>query len=137
MPTRLWVGNVAYNSTQQELEALFLEHGKLANVSYREGFSFIEFENEDDAEAARAAIHDTEFRGRKLAVEFARSEGLRPRGGEGHPVQTLPSGCRHLYVARIPAVSTGEEVREFFAKHGQGARRWGSARRGCCSWVGR
>jgi len=123
-PTRLWVGNVPYNSTQDELETLFLRHGKITNISYREGFSFIDFETEDEAHEAKSKLHDTNYQGRRLQVEFARSDGPRARG-ERHdgPPPEDESGSRHLYVARIPEAVSVDELRDFFAVNGNGVWR--------------
>lgn len=120
--TKLWVGNVPYGSTQDELETLFLQYGKIASVTFREGFSFIEFESEAEANTAKAELHETTYQGRKLQVEFARSDGPRPRGGdrERSAPDSPDSGSRHLYVARIPETVTLDELRDFFARHGNG-----------------
>lgn len=123
--TRLWVGNVPYASTQDELETLFLQYGKISNVNFREGFSFIDFENEEDAHTAKTKLHETIYQGRRLQVEFARSDGPRPRVDRDRANDLPPSGdasdgSRHLYVARIPEAVTLDELRDFFARHGNG-----------------
>jgi RNA recognition motif-containing protein len=126
---RLWVGNVPYNATQAELEAEFLPFGPIANMSFREGFSFVEFEADDDAKAAKDKLHDTDFQGRRLQVEYARAVGDRgpppDRGDRDGPSRgSAGAGSRHLYVARIPEAVTPDELHDFFAKHGNGARAW-------------
>ena len=84
MAKKLYVGNLPFSSTEDEVRALFEEHGEVASVALimdREtgrprGFGFVEMEN---ADAAMQALDGTDFGGRTLRVNEARSRDDRPR----------------------------------------------------------
>ncbi|KAJ1621123.1 hypothetical protein T492DRAFT_575656, partial [Pavlovales sp. CCMP2436] len=113
---RLWVGNVPYGTTQNELEDLLVQHGQISNVSFRDGFSFVDYPTEEEAETARGKLHDATFNGRRLQVEFARSDGPRTRGERAE--EPTDGASSHLYVARIPEAVTSDELQDFFAVYG-------------------
>ncbi len=92
MATKLYVGGLAYSVTEQELEALFAEHGKVVSSAVikdrdsgqSKGFGFIEFEDASAATAAIAALNGKEVSGRSIVVNEARpQEDRRPGGGGG------------------------------------------------------
>ncbi len=90
MSMKLYVGGLPYSVTDQELETLFAEHGKVTSAAVikdrdsgqSKGFGFVEFESDDEAQAAIKAMNDKEISGRKLMVNQARpQEDRRPSGG--------------------------------------------------------
>ena len=91
--TKLFVGNLSFRTTQDELFDLFTQYGAVDSVAIindREtgqprGFAFVEMANADEAEAAIAALNGTELGGRAINVNEARPrpEGGGPRGGGG------------------------------------------------------
>jgi RNA recognition motif-containing protein len=82
----LYVGNLSYNATEDELRSLFEPHGTVERVSVTtdrmtgrsRGFAFVEMEDEAGANAAIEALNETEFQGRNLMVNIARPKGERP-----------------------------------------------------------
>lgn len=86
--TRIYVGNLPFSATQDELRTLFEQHGSVENVDLiqdREtgrprGFGFVEM-SESDAQTAIQALDGTEMDGRNLRVNEARPR--EPRGGGG------------------------------------------------------
>lgn len=86
--TKLFVGNLSFRTTQDELFDLFTQYGAVESVAIindREtgqprGFAFVEMANADEAEAAIAALNGTEMGGRAINVNEARP---RPEGGGG------------------------------------------------------
>lgn len=88
MGRRLYVGNLPYNATDQELIALFSDAGSVANVQVMRdtatgrarGFAFVEMASDDDAQKAIAKFHEYSMNGRALVVNEARP---RPSGGGG------------------------------------------------------
>lgn len=88
---RIYVGNLAYHTTEDTLREAFAAHGAVRNVSVlmdREtgrsrGFGFVEMANDDEADAAIAALNGSELDGRALKVNEARprEEGGAPRRG--------------------------------------------------------
>jgi cold-inducible RNA-binding protein len=78
----LYVGNLAFSTTEQELRALFETHGIVERVSIvndREtgrprGFAFVEMTNPGEADKASAAIAGSSLGGRALKVNEAREK---------------------------------------------------------------
>ncbi len=82
----IYVGNLPYSATEDELEALFTEHGPVVRVniiSDREtgrskGFGFVEMTNQPDGEKAIEALDGFDLQGRNLKVNEARPREERP-----------------------------------------------------------
>jgi RNA recognition motif-containing protein len=90
MGTRLFVGNLSFQTSEADLTAAFERDGRQVSsvsvVTDRDtgrprGFAFVEMANENDAQAAIAALDGTELDGRTLRVNEA--EERRPAGGGG------------------------------------------------------
>ena len=89
MAKNIYVGNLSWECTQDDLLALFQEHGKVARaqvVSDREtgrsrGFGFVEMENDQEAQNAITALNGQDFRGRPLTVNEAKPREDRGGGG--------------------------------------------------------
>ncbi|MDB5186148.1 MAG: hypothetical protein JWL85_671 [Candidatus Saccharibacteria bacterium] len=89
MSMKLYAGGLPYSMTDQELEALFAEFGKVTSTAIikdrdsgqSKGFGFVEMENDDEARAAIKELNDKEVNGRKLMVSQARPQEDRSRSG--------------------------------------------------------
>ena len=76
----LYVGNLNYRATENDLGSLFSEFGNVESVKMvmdkmtgrARGFAFIEMPNEEEANRAIEALHDKEFMTRNLLVNKAR-----------------------------------------------------------------
>jgi RNA recognition motif-containing protein len=85
--TKLYVGNLSFDTTEDSLRTLFAQHGTVESaklISDRDtgrprGFGFVEMANAD-ASRAMQALNGQEFEGRALKVNEAQ-EGNRPNGG--------------------------------------------------------
>lgn len=92
MATKLYVGNLSYNTTENQLRELFSEVGKVDSVTLitdrhtgrSKGFAFIEMESDEDAKAAIEKLNDTELEERKLNVSEARPRVERPAGARSY-----------------------------------------------------
>lgn len=81
--TRLYVGNLSYDATGEDLEKLFSEIGPVAMAEIvrhqrnqrSKGYAFVEMENLEDAKQAAKQLHDREFMDRPMAVSGAKSAG--------------------------------------------------------------
>lgn len=88
MSKKLYVGNLPYTVTDDDLEQLFSGHGTVesANVikdretGRSKGFGFVEMSNSDEADAATSALDGHSMDGRTLKVNEAKP---RPAGGGG------------------------------------------------------
>lgn len=91
MPAKLYVGNLAFSVTNEDLEALFSQVGKVDNVAVitdkfsgqSRGFGFVQMADSNDAARAIEELNGTELKGRPIKVSEAREQGPRPGGGGG------------------------------------------------------
>ena len=94
MPSKLYVGNLAYSVTNSDLEELFATVGPVQSVAViadkfsgqSKGFGFVEMVNAEDATKAIQQFNDTDLKGRKIKVNEAKPReagagGGGPRGG--------------------------------------------------------
>ncbi|HAM70178.1 MAG TPA: RNA-binding protein [Verrucomicrobiales bacterium] len=93
MSTKLFVGNLSFNATENDLQDLFAAHGPVESVDLimdkfsgrPRGFGFVTMQTKEGAEAAIAALHGKPYEGRNLTVNEARPREERPKsfGGGG------------------------------------------------------
>jgi RNA recognition motif-containing protein len=92
MSTRLYIGNLSYNTTQEQLQELFSAHGPVEGVDLimdkfsgrPRGFGFVTMETKEGADAAIQALNGKNVDGRDLTVNEARPREERPpRSGGG------------------------------------------------------
>jgi RNA recognition motif-containing protein len=83
--SKLYVGNLSYNTTREGLTELFSEHGsvKEVNIIDGKGFGFVEMSSPEEAESVKEAFNGTEFDGRTIKVDEAKPRNDRPRGSYG------------------------------------------------------
>ena len=89
MSMKLYVGNISFDTTQQDLEALFSEIGTVTSTNLIEdretgrprGFGFVEMGSADQAEAAIRGMNGQNVGGRDMVVNIARP--MEPRTGGG------------------------------------------------------
>jgi RNA recognition motif-containing protein len=100
MGRRLYVGNLPYSATEEQLTELFSRAGKVDSVRVMRdmatgrarGFAFVEMGSDEDAQKAISEFHEQQMEGRALVVNEARPKpegggfgggGGRGRGGGG------------------------------------------------------
>ncbi len=83
--SKLYVGNLNYAVTEEQLEALFATYGEVKHVNIIDGrgFGFVEMSEPEEAEKAQEALNDTDFQGRTVKVDEARAPKKRDYGGGG------------------------------------------------------
>jgi RNA recognition motif-containing protein len=89
MSTKLYVGNLSFNTSTQDLETMFGESGTVQSANIIEdretgrsrGFAFVEMSTAEEAKAAVAAFDGKEVDGRNLKVNEAKPR--EDRGGSG------------------------------------------------------
>ncbi len=87
----MFVGNLSYNVTEEDVRELFSQAGELKDVTLvvdrdtrrPKGFGFVEYANQADAEKAIQMFNDQELDGRRLNVSMARPREERSSGGGG------------------------------------------------------
>jgi RNA recognition motif-containing protein len=81
--SKLYVGNLNYSVSKEQLEDLFSNYGEVRQVNVIEGkgFGFVEMSNQSEAEKAKEALNGSEFKGRTLKVDEARPPRSRQSRG--------------------------------------------------------
>jgi len=85
MAKKIYVGNMNYDTTEQELENLFSQYGTVSSVKIifdrytdrSKGFGFVEMEDDQAATAAMSALDNQDFGGRNLKVNEAKERQPR------------------------------------------------------------
>jgi RNA recognition motif-containing protein len=85
---RLFVGNLSYQTAENDLQDYFSQAGVVTSVNLMldkmtgksRGFAFIEFATAEEANKAVEEFHNKEFQGRALTVNIARPREERPAG---------------------------------------------------------
>ena len=90
MAKRLYVGNLKFSTTSEDLRALFAAHGTVESVQIQvdpatgksRGFGFVVMADDIEADAAVDLVDGTEFRDRRLNVNEAQPKAPPPRGND-------------------------------------------------------
>ena len=85
---KLYVGNLSFDTTENDLQDLFEQHGQVSDVALindratgrSRGFGFVTMPDTVSATAAMNAVNGTELQGRSLTVNEAKAREERPRG---------------------------------------------------------
>src|SRR5258708_38060092 len=89
MPSKLYVGNLAYSVTQDDLTEFFSQAGTVEKAvvvtdkfsGQSRGFGFVEMADAEGAEKAISTLNEQDLKGRRIKIDNARDTG--PRGGGG------------------------------------------------------
>jgi len=89
---KIYVGNLQFDFTDEELNRVFSEHGQVATASIArdrdtqrsKGFAFVEMHADEEAQAAITALNGKEIQQRALTVNEARPREERSFGGAGN-----------------------------------------------------
>lgn len=93
MSEKLFVGNLSFNTTENDLQDAFAAHGTVIEANLMmdratgrpRGFAFVTMSSAEEAQKAIAAMNGKEIDGRALTVNIARPREERPAGGGGGP----------------------------------------------------
>jgi len=91
MNNKLFVGNLSFNTTENDLNDAFAAHGTVTETNLMmdrvtnrpRGFAFVTMSSEEEAQKAIAAMNGAQLDGRALTVNIARPREERPAGGGG------------------------------------------------------
>jgi len=91
MSKKLYVGNLSYSTTEQDLQEAFAKIGEVVSANLivdqtsgrSKGFGFVEMATDEDAEKAIATMNGSSFMNRTITVNEARPKTERPRQGFG------------------------------------------------------
>lgn len=105
MGKKLYVGNISYEATENDIKELFSEIGEVESVKiitdaysgHSKGFGFVEMASEEDAKKATETLNGSTFKERKIIVNEARPQQPRERrdfGKGGRPGRPGPGKGR-------------------------------------------
>ncbi len=91
MSTKLFVGNLSFNTTENDLQDAFAAHGTVVETNLMmdkmsgrpRGFAFVTMSTPEEAQKAIDALNGSQLDGRALTVNIARPREERPGGGGG------------------------------------------------------
>jgi RNA recognition motif-containing protein len=91
MSAKLFVGNLTFTATENDLQDYFAQAGVVVSVNIMQdrmtgrsrGFAFVEMSSKEEAQKAIQMFHSKDFQGRPLTVNEARPREERPAGGGG------------------------------------------------------
>jgi len=91
MSSKLFVGNLSFDTTENDLQDAFAAHGTVVETNLMmdrttgrpRGFGFVTMNTPEEAEKAIAALNGSQLGGRALTVNVARPREERPAGGGG------------------------------------------------------
>lgn len=89
----IYVGNLSYSVSEDDLRGCFEDFGQVASVTIikdkfsgnSRGFGFVEMPSSSEGQQAIETLNGKEFKGRELVVNEARPRNDSPRGGNGGP----------------------------------------------------
>lgn len=96
----IYVGNLSWNLKDQDLSNLFAQHGEVSSAKVitdkftgrSKGFGFVEMPNDDQAQAAIAALNGSEVDGRSIVVNESRPKSEGGGGGGGYKKRNFGGG---------------------------------------------
>jgi cold-inducible RNA-binding protein len=91
MSNKLFVGNLSFNTTENDLQEAFAAHGTVVEANLMmdrlsgrsRGFAFVTMSTPEEAQKAIEALHGASIDNRALTVNIARPKEERPRGDRG------------------------------------------------------
>jgi RNA recognition motif-containing protein len=89
MNNKLFVGNLSFQTTENDLNDAFAAHGTVTEANLMmdrttnrsRGFGFVTMSTDEEAQKAIAAMNGTDFGGRSITVNIAKPREERPAGG--------------------------------------------------------
>jgi RNA recognition motif-containing protein len=100
MNTKLFVGNLSYDTSENDLQDAFAAHGTVVEANLMvdrmsgrpRGFGFITMGNAEEAQKAIEALNGSSLHGRAITVNVARPKEERSSGGGGGPRREYSGG---------------------------------------------
>ena len=100
MSTKLYVGNLSFDTTEMDLQDHFAQCGTVTEAALMQdkftgksrGFAFVTMSSADEAQKAISQFHGQNFQNRALTVNEARPREDRPGGGPGGPRKSFGGG---------------------------------------------
>lgn len=103
MENKIYVGNLSYSLSDEKLEEIFAQYGKVESVKIitdrdsgrSKGFGFVEMSSAEEADSAIEELNGTELEGREMKVSKAKPQKPRSGGGGRGGFNRGGGGGRH------------------------------------------
>ncbi|KAF9546230.1 serine arginine-rich splicing factor [Mortierella hygrophila] len=120
MSTRVYLGRLARDASDRDVESLFKSYGRLREVTLKNGFGFVEFSDPRDAKDAVYDFHGKEFMGERLVVELARGDRRDRREDRDDRRFRPPERTEHrLIVENLAHGVSWQDIKDFMRKAGE------------------
>jgi len=70
--TRVYMGGISYRTREKDIERFFRKYGRIREISIKNGYAFVDFDDRRDADDAVYDLHGVDFMGERVSVEFAK-----------------------------------------------------------------
>ncbi|KAH8547717.1 hypothetical protein BGW37DRAFT_509997 [Umbelopsis sp. PMI_123] len=117
MSTRVYLGRLARDCRDRDIEKLFRGYGDIREINLKNGFGFVEFRDNRDAEDVVYDFHGKEFLGERLIVEIARGNRRREERGRGG--RRDDRSQHRLIVNGIAPGTSWQDLKDFMRKAGE------------------
>jgi cold-inducible RNA-binding protein len=112
MSTKLFVGNLSFNTTENEIQEAFAAHGTVVEANLMmdrmsgrsRGFAFVTMSTPEEAQKAIEAMNGATLGERALTVNIARPKEERPRGRAAIAVRVVNTAVAAVAAAAVAAV---------------------------------
>jgi len=133
---RVYVGNINYDTKEEELRSEFSEFGRITAISYKQGFAFIDYEDNNDASDAIRTKDGQTVWGRRISVELSKDAKALAEQGDRRPPPRRDNApftrardppprnssnggpTKNLFVANIPEGITEADIQDHFSQYG-------------------
>ncbi|KAI9282410.1 hypothetical protein BC943DRAFT_382350 [Umbelopsis sp. AD052] len=119
MSTRVYLGRLARDCRDRDIEKLFRGYGDIREINLKNGFGFVEFRDNRDAEDVVYDFHGKEFLGERLIVEIARGNRRREERGGGRGGRRDDRSQHRLIVNGIAPGTSWQDLKDFMRKAGE------------------
>lgn len=115
--TRIYVGNLSSRTREKDLDDAFYKFGKILRVDMKNGFAFIEFDDDRDADDAIYKMNGEDIDGRRITVELSKG-GRGGGGGAGAPPRGGRGGGHRLEAEGLDSRVSWQDLKDFARQAG-------------------
>ncbi|KAG0089459.1 hypothetical protein BGZ93_009181 [Podila epicladia] len=115
MSSRVYVGRLSRDASDRDVEDVFRDYGRIREVTLKNGFGFVEFNNPRDAESAVRGMDGKRFMGDRLLVEIARGERKRDDDRFRAPERTE----HRVILDNLPIGTSWQDIKDVMRKAGE------------------
>ncbi|KAF9123789.1 serine arginine-rich splicing factor [Mortierella sp. GBA39] len=119
MPTRVFLGHLSRDASDRDIEQLFKNYGHIREVTLKNGFGFVDFDESRDADDVVHDFHGKDFLGERLVVEIARGERKREDRGNSDRYGPPERTEFRLMVNNLAHGVSWQDIKDMMRKAGE------------------